>query len=395
MSERDVFGDLDDPLWQADADYSAAIATILRETAPILAAQRTRGRVWQTALQRLTRSVHRPMAAHQRQRVCYLLGRAAAAGLDHQRAVIHFEKALQLALGLDDVNAVAASAQSLAAAHWALQRFGAAVSALEVCAVMLGAVGCADSVVPPALLVRTEDTMLALATLEYVRGHFEAAERWLDQADALVPRLADKRAASSASAATHALLARARGKPEVALRHALVALDLAEVGRDATLGWVRGLIVECALDLAELLAGGPAGAAGRALLALAHGYVDDSPRLPKAGRRHGEAPPHLLADGVIYLASVRYLRLADAADTAERLTAFERLIAIAERYDNKALLGLAFTALGDDLAACGAQRPALRSYEAAHRAIDGLDMAGFGLRAQRALLRHREAHLEG
>lgn len=340
------------------------------------------------------RSPGNPMVARQRQRALYRLGCTAAAARNQQRASKHFEEALQLALELDELDATAESAFALAGAHRALHRFGAAVSALEIALMALTAAGGTEPDPPPALLGRMADAKLALATCEYVRGHFDAAQHWLEQADALIPRLAKRHAAGGSVAATRALLARARGEPEVALRQALVALDLAEVGHDATLRWARALVVECTLDLAELLPAGPAGATGGTLLALARGYVDDPPRLPTPGRQRSDAPPLSLADGVAYLASIRYLRLAGAAGTADRLAAYERLIAAAEQPGNEALRGLAFSALGDDLAARGAHTPALRAYEVALQEIDGGDMAAIGLRARRALLRYREDHLD-
>jgi hypothetical protein len=393
MSELDTFGALDDPRWQVETDYSAAIAALLRQTALILAPQGMPDRARRDALDRLRQSLTHPMAAHQRQRVLYLLGRAAAAR-SHQDAIGHFETALQLALDLDDYAATAESAFALARAHTAFQRFGASASALEVCIIALTAAGGLEDDAPLSLVAQAVEAMLALATSEYVRGHFDATEHWLVQADTLIPRLPRSLPAAGIAAANRALLARARGQFEVALRHALVALDIAELCHEASLRWARGLVVEAALDLAEVLPGGPLGVAGRAILALAHASVDDPPRMPQPARAHPDVAMSL-ADGVAYLASVRYQRLAGSADTSERLAAIEHVLAHAERHGNNALLGLAFSALGDDLAARGVQTPALRAYEAALEAIAGQDMAAIGLRARRALLHHREQHPEG
>lgn len=394
MSEHDMFGALDDPQWRVESDYSTSVASLLQQAAPILTPEGMKALTSRTVLQRLSQSLGRPMSPHQRQRVLYLLGCGAAAKHDHQRAIGYLEDAFALALDLDDTEAIAESTFALGREHSALHHFAESVNATEICVVAVTAAGGTEVGAPPPLLTRTAEAMLALATCEYVRGHFDAAENWLDQADALIPRLPNSLPAVGSSAAARALLARARGQLDVALRHALTAVDIADVCHDARLRWARGLVVATTLDLAEALPGGPLGAVGRSLLALAREYVDTPPRIPGSEGQRGEAPMRL-TDGVACLASIRYLRMTGAADVPERLAAFERVIAHAERHNNQALLGLAFSALGDDLAARGAQYPALRSYELALQAIEGHDMAAIGLRARRALLRYQEAHLEG
>lgn len=394
MSEQDTFGTLDDPQWQVESGYSAAVASLIQQAAPILTPGGMKGATWRMTLQRLSQSLGRPMSARQRQRVLYLLG-CGAAKHDHQRASGYFEDALGLALDLDDTEAIAESAFALGREHSTLQHFAESVSATEICVIAVTASGGMEADARPSLLTRTTEAMLALATCEYVRGHFDAAEHWLDQADALIHRLPNNRLfAAGSSAANRALLARARGQIEIAHRHALVALDIAEMCHEGGLRWARGLVVETTLDLAESLPGGPLGAAGRSMLAMAREYVDTPPRVPRAESRRGEAPMRLM-DAVACLASIRYLRMAGAADVPDRLEAIEHVIAHAERHNGSALLGLAYTALGDDLAARNAQSPALRAYELALQAIDGHDMAAIGLRARRALLRYQEGHLEG
>lgn len=392
MSEFDVFGIVGDPRIQAEFGFSAAIETLLDQVAPILASEAARGTARRAVARRLVRALEQPMSAHQRQRILSLLGKTFAAARDHDRAAGCFEDALGLALGRDDREATAAIAFALGREQAARQHFGEAVSALEVCIVTLTADEGAEEDAPPALLARVVDAMLALTTCEYVRGRFDATERWLDRADALIPRLPDRLAASGCAAATRALLARARCKLDAALHHALLALDIAEQGHDAGLHWARALVVEAALDLAEGLTGGRSGTAARSLLALAHACVDH-PRVPQPHARRREVAMSL-TDGIAYLAGVRYLRLTGEASTTERLIALEHIIAHAERLHHQALLGLALTALGDDLSARDAQTPALRAYELALKAIEGQDMAAIGLRARRALLRHQEAHLE-
>lgn len=394
MGEHDVFGTLDDPQWRVESNYSTAIASLLQQAAPILTPEGMQGPTWHVTLQRLTQSLGRPMSTHQRQRVLYMLACAAAAKHNHQRAIDYSEDALGLALELDDTEAVAESSFALGREHAALQHFAESVNATEICLIAVTASGGMDVDARPSLLARAADAMLALSSCEYVRGHFDAAENWLDQADALLPRLPNGLIVAGSSAATRALLARARGLLEVAQNRALIALDIAELCHEAKLRWSRGLVVETTLDLAEALPGGPSGAVGRSLLALAREYVDNPPRVPRAEGQRGEAPMRL-TDAVACLASIRYLRMAGAAGVPDRLVAIEHVIAHAERHNSSALLGLAYTALGDDLAARQAQGPAIRSYELALQAIEGRDMAAIGLRARRALLRYQEAHPEG
>lgn len=394
MSEHDTFGTLDDPRWKMESDYSAAIASLLQQAAPMLTQEGMKDPMLRMTLQRLTQSLGRPMSAHQRQRVLFLLGRSAAANHDHQRAVGYFEDALGLALDLDDTEAIAESAFALGREHSTLQHFAESVSATEICVIAATAGGGMDADAPPPLLARTAEAMLALATCEYVRAHFDAAQSWLDQADTLIHRLPNSLLAAGSSAANRALIARARGQLEIAQRHALVALDIADLRHEAGLRWARGLVVETTLDLAESLPGGPSRAAGHSLLAMAREYVDIPPRVPRTEGRRGE-PPMRLTDAVACLASIRYLRVAGAADVPARLEAIEHVLAHAERHNSSALLGLAYTALGDDLAARHAQSPALRAYELALQAIEGHDMAAIGLRARRALLRYQEGGPDG
>lgn len=389
MSEFDVFGIVGDAHRHLESGFSAAIEDLLVQAASILGPDAARGPARRAVVRLLTRSLDKPMSAHQRQRMLSLLGDAFAASCDHARAAGCFEDALALALEQDDREAAAEVAFALGREHAALQHFGEAVSVLEVCIVTLTGDKGAEDGASPALTVRIVDAMLALTTCEYVRGRFDSAERWLDRADALIPRLPNGLAAAGSAAATRSLLARARGQLDAALRHALVALDIAEQGHNRALRWARALVVESSLDLAERLTGGASGTAGRSLLALARTYVDH-PRVPRP-RAHRREVAMTLTDGVAYLAGVRYLRLVREASATERLTALEHLIAHAERLHHQALLGLALTALGDDLAARGAEKPALRSYALALKAIKGRDMAAIGLRARRALLRHQES----
>ncbi|HEX6799127.1 MAG TPA: hypothetical protein VF116_15565 [Ktedonobacterales bacterium] len=390
MSEFDVFGIVGDAHRHLESGFSAAIEDLLVQAASILGPDAARGPARRAVVRRLIRALEQPMSAQQRQRMLSLLGNAFAAGREYDRAAGCFEDALGLALDRDDRAATPEIAFALGQEHAARQHFGEAVSALEVCIVTLTAEDGGEDDAALALNARVVDAMLALTTCEYVRGQFDSAERWLDRADALIPRLPDSLTAAGSAAATRALLTRARCKPEAALRHALVALDIAEQSHNAGLRWARALAVEAALDLVERLTGGAAGTAGRSLLALARAYVDH-PRVPRPHAHRREAAMSL-TDGVAYLAGVRYLRLAGEASASVRLTALEHLISHAERLHHQALLGLALTALGDDLAARDAQTPALRAYELALKAIEGQDMAAIGLRARRALLRHQEGN---
>jgi hypothetical protein len=315
----------------------------------------------------------RRMALPQRLRVLYVEACAYAADDQPDEALEWTDGAIELAIELDDQSAVSALLYLHGALNTRLLRYAEAAADYDDSRLLVR-VG-AQSAGP-----RNAPTELRLTTLQanlrFFMGQYAAAEHLIEEARALVPLCPNERRERATIAWVEANLFRWRGAPELGLRQALAAAEFyTESGPANSAARIQVVASDIALDLAATF---PTGSDRDAMLRLAQPHIAQALQLAEGV---GDEAGTVLAR----LAEVRCLRL--SGFDVDRLGTIERLAEVARRRGDVALLGQAFTALGDELAARRELEAAHTQYWEALEILDGSDVRALGVWAWRALHR--------
>lgn len=364
----------DHPSWRDQRDYSRPLAQILTQSFQLIS--RNRVDAYLRAVELIVPYLSQPVLPPQRLRVCYVLASGLAAIEEYDEALLWLDEPLELAIRLEDTNAVLDLVTLRSALHRAIGQLTGAVDDIQTGLTLL------DQAPPEARASRAAlklNFTAHLAGFEYFLGHFDAAEALLAGARELIHdaphALLD--AATIEWVQTH--LHRLRGRPEEAFRTSLAAATAyTESGSPISAARAQALVAETAMDFAAIL---PADADRSAFLAFAR------PHLSMAGSLVQEAKDPA-GSGMITLTRVRYSRL--GRSNVNRIAQIERVIRRARRLDDVALLAEAYTSLGDELAALGETESARNLYQQVLAMLDGSDIPAVGIRAQQALMRARD-----
>jgi tetratricopeptide (TPR) repeat protein len=262
----------------------------------------------------------------------------------------------------------------------ALARYETAAGDLEACLALLRerADGDEDAIEPTLRL----ELLAQLADYRFFLGHFLEAAQLVSQAQRVAPQV-PKHALDAASVAwTQAQLDRLRGLSWEALGPMLRASAVyAREAPPISQGRINVFVTELTLDVIERLPDGSTGAHRTGLLSLARTHLTQAEHLTQqAMDRPGR--------GLAQLAHARYSRL--RSTHSDRRRHIEDVIRLGRQLDDHALLGQAFTALGDELANQDGQERALDCYRQALGLLDGSEVPALAVPARRKLLRARE-----
>ncbi|HEX5441359.1 MAG TPA: hypothetical protein VFW76_10770 [Ktedonobacterales bacterium] len=363
----------DDAAWKASYGYSSDIAGVLIEA--YTAVRRGRGRLdgYLQAIALAMPSVKARMSRRQRMHLYFILATGAAASEWYDEALYWVDRAIALAIHLEDIAAELELLSLRASCNRALLRL---IDAIEDCRDSLGqldaqheALGVDD---PSARL----HTHAQLATFTYFTAQPDLARLHLAEARALTPRVPHGQFESATAEWVQAHLFRTYGEYERALRHLLGIYD--DYIKEATIvsrERMEIFIADAALDWAEKLS---PGADRNAFLALSLGHLETAERLAS---ENDDQP----GEGLAQLARVHYNRLSGA--NVERIARLEDVIHLGYTLDDVAIKAQAYTALGDEYAAAGERESALGCYRKALDVLEHSQVSVLGAEARRALFR--------
>lgn len=371
----------DSVAWQDEAHYSAEAAAALIHAYARIASAGDRSATYLWACADLASWLDRPMSERQRMHVFFVFAMGHAADGAITSALFWLDRALDLAMHLEEVADCLELLVLRSSFHRAISKCEDATTDLRQCLAIARAWEEAGAL--PDLPFRFQ-VLTELARFEFFTGRFRRSEYYLHQAQHLIPALPEKCELEAASLTwVQAHLDRTRGLLDRALLPALAVADV--YAREAPLvsqDRIHVFVAATALDVAATFeAGSPAGSR-TPFLSLARSHLA---RAEQLAREAHDQPGKVL----IQVMRTRYSRL--SGRTADRVTALEKVIRTAQHLDDEALLAEGLTALGDEFAACGEQESALSCYRQVLQALDGRQIPTLGVPAHRALLRIQES----
>lgn len=361
----------DDAAWKASYGYSSDIAGVL--IAAYTAVRRGRGHLdgYLRAIALAMPSVKARMSRRQRMHLYFILATSAAANNWYDEALYWLDRALALAIHLEDIAAELELLSLRASFNRALLRL---VDAIEDCRDSLGrldaqfeALGVDD---PSARL----QTHAQLAMFAYFTSQPDLARLHLAEARALTPQVPNGQFESATAEWVQAHLYCTHGEYERALRHLLgIYDDYIEEATIVSRERLEIFIADVTLDWAEKLR---PGSDRDAFLALSHAHLETAERL--ASESHDQP-----GQGLTQLARVHYNRLTGA--NAERIARLEEVIHLGYTLDDVAITAQAYTALGDEYAAIQERESSLGCYRKTLDVLEHSQVAVLGTTARRAL----------
>lgn len=361
----------DDAAWKDSHGYSPDIAGVLVAAYRAIARGKGAVRGYSQALSVALPSVKARMSRRQRLHLYFILATGAAAGAWYHEALYWIDRAIPLALQLEDSAAELELISLRISLNRAILHLVDAIEDCEYSLERLDALHDAIGIDDPAARLQTH---AQLATFAYFTGQQFLAERHLLEARALAPRVHEPHYDSAAAEWVQAHLYRTYGEPERALRHVL-GLYEAYIAEAHTISQDRleFFIAEVAMDWAEKL---PPGSDRDALLALSRPHLERSERL-------ADESYDMPGQGLATLARVRFNRLSGA--NAQRVVSLEAVLHLGYSLDDVAIKAQAYTALGDEFAALDEGESARNCYRKTLDALEYSQVAVLGLPASRAL----------
>jgi hypothetical protein len=361
----------DDSSWKESRGYSSDIAGVLITAYSAVVGGKGAVRGYTKALAVAMPSVKARMSRRQRLHLYFILATSAAAGKWYDEALYWVDRAIPLALQLEDV----AAQLELLALRTSLNRaILKLLDAIEDCQMTLerldaqyGMLGIDD----PAARLQTHGQMAMFA---YFIGQRFTAEHHLATARSLAPLVHEPQFDSAAAEWVQAHLYRTYGEPERALRHTLGFYDMyireaGAVSQDR----LEFFIAEVAMDWAEKL---PPGTDRDAFLALSFPHLSRAEQLATASH-------DMPGMGLALLARTHYSRLSGA--NVERTHSLEAVIHLGYMLDDVAIKAQAYTALGDEFAGRGEKESARNCYRRTLDVLAYSQVGALGIPARRAI----------
>jgi tetratricopeptide (TPR) repeat protein len=370
-----LFPDL--PAWQSATSYSPSMADVLRQAYRHLRNSPACLDAFARVHYLLSPHLDDLMSTRQRMHAYFLLGTACLAVEEWYLALEYLGEALEVAtLSLQDPIASAQLAYLHASGHMALLDYRGAADDLGDTLDILRALG--EDVTPD---VRSfELTVLGrMAMAQFVLADYDAASRFLCEAEPLVRFREQNIAGAGAVEWMWALIRRWQGQAPLALQHALVASDCYRCA-DApnSYGRIQAVSAEIMLDLAEYFGEGDA---HHSYLEMAAPYIHRAVALARESYDQ-------MGECLALLTRTRLSRL--QRQNEDRTLTLERIIIIGERASDGAIVTQALTALGHEAATLGQISSAIGCYRKAVQTASDSNLPAMGRWAERAMLLHHE-----
>lgn len=367
-----TLGRWDDVAWHEEDSYSARAVPVIKAGYRALAESPRQLAAFLKTYNTLAELIQAPLGAHQRERVCYLLGSAQAADRNYDAALRYLDEALALAEELDEQGDCVEILIVHASVKRALGLLTQAAADLNSCLAIWSdharehgtdVTDCVDA--DQYLQVLT-----TLAGYEYFQMHFARARELIAQARSVLPLHGSHEHVAMLDW-NEALLARTQHLQAEAYAHAQHALRyFKHAGNPLSLVRLYSLVAQTAMDYAETIAEGR-----RRDALVRNGAIK---RL-KAGMEVAYQADDRNGICLLTLALARAERL--LRQTTDRVAEIESIIASAREIEDVALLTSAYTALGDEYAAQERHAEALQSYRHAIHANDGFEIPALKLPA--------------
>jgi tetratricopeptide (TPR) repeat protein len=364
----------DEPQDHRDPRHSSAVATALTAAYILI----KRGNV-PAAFALIEPYLTWPMADTQRVRLLYVRAMHAVYSRDLLAAIAFLDEALTLALRLGYRDACVPLAYLNASIHYELHSL---TSAADYYRLAFDAIRAATTIRDQRQDAALKLEILArLATMYFYLGRFTEAMRALNHARVAAQSAPDSILRRASLEWTTALVLRWRGRAYEALPHAEVALTTyQQLGHPAEQARLHSVVADIELDIAVAQAD-LARDSLHLMLTLARGQVTDALGKSQLARDMG-------ARGLALLNYARLNRLTKPDESGA--PAIENVIEIAQRMGDPSLLGQAYTALADDLAAHGEHSSSLKVYSLALDVFKTTDAKALAAWPRRALLRASE-----
>jgi hypothetical protein len=355
----------DDPAWHTERNYSPYVAGAFEGVHVALVHRSKERSVYLRAHDALSRLIHAPMSAHQREHLFYLLSMGNAAGGRYQEAQATIDLALDLASALDELGDICQILILRASVSRNLLRVGEAVDDLRTSLAIWGEYAeqrgkALSDVVNPALRL---EVYARLSGDAFYQGDYTGAQEAVYQGRALLPLVHDNALEAATLDWTQALLCRAGQKPKDALELALRASKV--YSSQSALSQVRAhdVVVCSALDIAQQMADGTERNALIRKYALP--YLDKAEKLARMVDDNAGL-------GLVILARIRASRLLGRDEIRERQ--IEQVLYLARHLNDETLLAKAHAALGDEYASQGKFSRALSAYRDTLGVLDGSEV---------------------
>lgn len=363
----------DDSTWHNEYGYSPVMAHVLGQSyARIKRPPITANAFYEAGIMVLPYLKAR-MSFRQRMQLYFILAVAHAADNEYADARNCTDRALAIALRLEETADQVELLTLRASLNRAMLRFDEAVvdlrDRLDILDRQRDITGLDDTA------IRLE-TFAHLGTYAFYMAKADVAERAIAEARALAPLVRDGQFAAATNEWVQAHLYRTQGKVERALFHILAIQDDYMSGANpVSQDRLEFFIADTALDWAGRL---PPGSDRQAFIALAHPHLNNAERLAKDNA-------DLPGQGLARLGRVRYSRLSRTMH--DRIASIEWVIKLAKSQHDEGLLAQALTTLGDELADMGDMESSINAYRATLAALEGTQVPVLALPAQRALRR--------
>lgn len=357
-----------DPSWRHEPGFSEEFLVDVKQAFDYLesATNNSYGNIFAATLMMRYRA--QSLSIRQRLLSEYVLGLAHHTDGDLTQALTHLETAADIADFLEDDNAKAAIGYRAALIYHYLSEFALARSLYNDSLTILQAVEPTRDGVNTAKEI---ELLLRIAGLDCELANFARAETAASDARYLLLTTNSSKTKEADYARLtwiDALVANWRGRFDQALKLArTTAVTYEQLGMYQLAGRAHGLAAELALDFVDRLTHESQNehcavlvhdARPDAMTAIAHARVTNDP----VGRQLG------------YLALQRCRRM--HGPTQDGIAVVERVIRQAKRLDDPAVLGRAYTALGDELV-CQGQREAARPfYSSATHIFEEFELLG-------------------
>lgn len=366
----------DPPVLRLERLYSASVAAALCDAYALISVRPRTTMSYMRAYQRIAPHRSHAMSPEQRLRVEYLLALIFASLGETGPSLEHADDALERATLLRDHSAIPELLYLRSAIHRRLLDFAECAYDLRLALLFLRDSEMASGVLDADLKA---SVLTSLAGMEFLLGRYAACEDLLDQTSDLYTQDSNPGALSAATVAwIRSLLLRWHGEPERAFTQALAAADIYD-NEESSLssGRIHGIVADIALDLAERFT--ESGRESFLVLAqqhMTHAFHKADCTLDQTGR------------ALALLTEARLSRLSDRA--TDRTSNIEAVIRLAAQTGDTPLSGQAYTALGYELASCGAHEAAINCFRSATFILRDADCIALAVQPQRALLQVSE-----
>lgn len=370
----------DHPKWQHDSNYSDQIATKLAGAYALLHDRKMSQVGFSSAYAQVNPLLQLRMSLEQRLRMHYLMAISYAGQDDFGSALDHVGTALELAKQTRAKTGYAQLTFLRGTIYEQLQRFRLALSDFTETKRTLGHLQDDGCPLPDeGALVNAE---LKIASQLFMLAQYERSQGSLEEARILLGNYPTADEEIGAFLWLESLVNRWTNQSAKAVNHASQAVEIySHIARPAPLALIETIAANALLDSIENLNLEEDQSMRERHLVQSAAYLTTS-------LFHALQSSNQAVIGITQLLQARYERLSFA--NTNRVGRYESVIRMAKHIDDAALLGQAYTALGDELLQSGSSHVASNLFSTALDVLGANEISTWAIWPQRRLLRLSE-----